>query len=125
MFGRASCSTRRKEILCGFTGDSFRGFALGAIAVPFVTFDYELKYRIASGGVKFDVSAEASVFGRFNPNNELGFSAMVYARRAAYLDAITCTSIAPRLPLKERPLETQCPYTARLTVCGDIAFEGV
>ncbi|HHU96424.1 MAG TPA: TANFOR domain-containing protein [Petrimonas sp.] len=120
----------RKEIPCGFTGDSFRGFyALGAIAVPFVTFDYEFEVPgIASGGVKFDVSAEASVFGSFQPkNNELGFSAMVYAEAAAYLDAITCTSISAhaKATIKgETALKLNAPYTARLTVCGDIAFGG-
>jgi TANFOR domain-containing protein len=120
----------RNEIPCGFTGDSFRGFyALGAIAVPFVTFDYEFDVPgIASGGVMFDVSAEASVFGTFQPgNNELGFSAMIYANAAAYLDAITCTSISAhaKATIKgETALKLNSPYTARLTVCGDIAFGG-
>ena len=52
---------------------------------------------------------------------------MVYAEAAAYLHAITCTSISAnaKATIKgETALKLNSPYTARLTVCGDISFGG-
>lgn len=119
----------RQEVPCTFTGESFKGFyALGAFSLPLATFDYSFDFGIASGGVKLDVGAEASVFGSFQSgNNELGFSAMIFADAAAYLNAVTCTSISAkaRATIKgEAALKLSAPYTARLTVCGDVAFGG-
>ena len=119
----------RNEIPCCLSQDKFRGFyALGALSVPFVTFDGSFDFGIAKGGVSIDVGAEASVYGSFHPgNNILGISAMIYADARAYLQAITCTSIDAkvRATIKgDATVKLNEPYTASLKLCGDMLVSG-
>ena len=119
----------RNEVPCSLTGDNFRGFyALGAIGVPFLTFDYSFDFGIAKGGVNMNVAAEASVYASFQPgHNILGASAMVYANAEAYLEAITCTSIEASIAATikgETTILLNPPYTASLGLCGDILLKG-
>ena len=119
----------RNEVPCSLTGDNFRGFyALGAIGVPFFTFDYAFDFGVAKGGINMNVAAEASVYASFQPGkNILGVSAMIYADAQAYLEAITCTSIDAkvRATIKgETSILLNEPYTASLTLCGDMLVSG-
>lgn len=119
----------RNEVPCSLTGDNFRGFyALGAIGVPLLTFDYSFDFGIAKGGVNMNVAAEASVYASFQPgHNVLGASAMIYANAEAYLEAITCTSIEASIAATikgETTILLNPPYTASLSLCGDILLRG-
>ena len=119
--------SKRKEIPCSLTEGKLRGFyAMGAIDIPLVSFDYNFNALIAKGGVAFSGGLEGAVWGSFQSGKEeIGVSAMLYLDAKAYLHAITCTSINASLTATvkgEAILGLRSPYTARLNVGGDLKF---
>ena len=119
--------SKRKEIPCSLTEGKLRGFyAMGAIDIPLVSFDYNFNALIARGGVAFSGGLEGAVWGSFQSGKEeIGVSAMLYLDAKAYLHAITCTSVNASLTATvkgEAILGLRSPYTARLNVGGDLKF---
>ena len=119
--------SKRKEIPCSLTEGQLRGFyAMGAIDIPLVSFDYNFNALIAKGGVAFSGGLEGAVWGSFQSGKEeIGVSAMLYLDAKAYLHAITCTSVNASLTATvkgEAILGLRSPYTARLNVGGDLKF---
>lgn len=119
--------SKRKELPCDFTGDKLRGFyAMGAMDIPFTSFNYDINLKIASGGVKFNAGVEGAVWGSFLPGNEkIGVSAMLYLDAEAYLNSYTCTSVNARLTATvkgEATMAFRAPYTAQLNVGSNLDF---
>ena len=127
VWGQVLARSKRKEIPCSLTEGQLRGFyAMGAIDIPLVSFDYNFNALIAKGGVAFSGGLEGAVWGSFQSGKEeIGVSAMLYLDAKAYLHAITCTSVNASLTATvkgEAILGLRSPYTARLNVGGDLKF---
>ena len=127
VWGQVLARSKRKEMPCSLTGGKLRGFyAMGAIDIPLVSFDYSFNAGIAEGGVKFSGGLEGAIWGSFQSGDEkIGVSAMLYVDARAYLHAITCTSVNASLTATvkgEATLGFRSPYTAQLSVCGDLDF---
>ena len=119
--------SKRKELPCDFTGDKLRGFyAMGAMDIPFTSFNYDINLKLVSGGVSFSTGLEGAVWGSFLPGNEkIGVSAMLYLDAKAYLNSYTCTSVNARLTATvkgEATMAFRAPYTAQLNVGSDFDF---